>query len=82
MSATMSEQAILELLDREAIRDCLHRYSRGIDRRDFDLLKTVFWQDAIDEHGAYNPSSRIGGFLRDPLVVDQRFSVKGLHYIG
>jgi 3-phenylpropionate/cinnamic acid dioxygenase small subunit len=54
MSATVSEQAILELLDREAIRDCLHRYSRGIDRRDFDLLKTVFWQDAIDEHGAYN----------------------------
>ena len=54
MSGAATDPKILELQDREAIRDCLHRYSRGIDRRDFELLKTVFWPDAIDEHGAYN----------------------------
>ncbi len=54
MPAAVSEHAIKELQDREAIRDCMHRYSRAIDRRDFDLLKTVFWPEAIDEHGAYN----------------------------
>jgi hypothetical protein len=27
-----------------------------------------------------NPSSRIGGFLRCPLVADQRVRSKGLHY--
>jgi len=26
-----------ELADREAIRECLYRYCRGIDRRDADL---------------------------------------------
>jgi hypothetical protein len=54
MSGAGTDQKLRELQDREAIRDCLHRYSRGIDRRDFELLKTVFWPDAIDEHGAYN----------------------------
>ena len=39
-----------ELADREAIRDCLMRYSRGIDRRDPELLRTVYWPDASDEH--------------------------------
>jgi DNA invertase Pin-like site-specific DNA recombinase len=39
-------------------------------------------QDLSNQVAQLNPSSRIGGFLRDPLVVDQRFSVKGLHYIG
>ncbi|MDX0110591.1 nuclear transport factor 2 family protein, partial [Sinorhizobium meliloti] len=30
----MDEANISELLDREAIRDCLYRYCRGIDRGD------------------------------------------------
>jgi hypothetical protein len=29
-----------------------------------------------------NPSSRIGGFFRSALVIDQRVSRKGLHYRG
>jgi type IV secretory pathway protease TraF len=29
-----------------------------------------------------NPTSRIDGFLGGPPVLDQRFSVKGLHYIS
>jgi hypothetical protein len=48
------DAAIRELLDREAIRDCLHRYTRAVDRRDFQLLETVFWPDATDNHGAFN----------------------------
>ena len=41
------------LLDREAIRDCLNRYCRGIDRADEELLRGVYWPDARDSHGAY-----------------------------
>lgn len=48
------DAAIRELLDREAIRDCMHRYTRAVDRRDFELLKTVFWSDATENHGAFN----------------------------
>ena len=39
-----------ELVDREAIRDCLWRYCRGIDRCDTDLLHSAFWPDALDSH--------------------------------
>jgi hypothetical protein len=39
-----------ELADREAIRDCLYRYARAIDRSDADLLRTVYWPDATDAH--------------------------------
>ena len=39
-----------QLLDREAIRQVLFRYCRGIDRRDRAALDTVYWPDAIDDH--------------------------------
>lgn len=43
-------QFLDELADREAIRDCLWRYCRGIDRCDADLLHSSFWPDALDSH--------------------------------
>jgi hypothetical protein len=42
-----------ELADREAIRDCLYRYCRGIDRLDEDLLRDAYWPDAQDEHAGF-----------------------------
>jgi len=39
-----------ELADREAIRHCLARYCRGIDRLDEDLLQSVYWDGAMDDH--------------------------------
>jgi hypothetical protein len=42
-----------EMADREAIRDCLYRYCRGIDRADADLLRTVYWPGAMDYHTGF-----------------------------
>ncbi len=42
-----------EVTDREAIRDCLYRYCRGIDRLDLDLIRSAYWPDATDEHGNF-----------------------------
>ncbi|WP_371260891.1 nuclear transport factor 2 family protein [Bradyrhizobium sp. Cp5.3] len=42
-----------ELLDREAIRDCIYRYCRGIDRADEAALRSAYWPDATDQHGIY-----------------------------
>lgn len=39
-----------ELADREAIRDCLYRYSRGVDRCDEAMLRSAYWPDAHDDH--------------------------------
>jgi hypothetical protein len=42
-----------EWADREAIRNCMFRYSRAIDRCDMELLKTVYWPGAIDRHTGF-----------------------------
>jgi hypothetical protein len=42
-----------ELADREAIRECLYRYSRGTDRCDEEMLRSAYWEDAIDDHLAF-----------------------------
>ena len=57
----------LELLDREAIRDCLYRYCRGIDRSDEALLRGTYWPDATDRHGAY--SGPVEGFFQSVAAV-------------
>ena len=42
-----------EMADREAIRDCLFRYCRGIDRMDPELLATAYWPGAMDYHTGF-----------------------------
>jgi SnoaL-like domain len=39
------------LADLEQIRDLAIRFSQGLDREDADLLRSVFWPDATDDHG-------------------------------
>lgn len=46
---------------REAIRDCLMRYCRAIDRVDRELLETVYWPEATDDHGSFSGSAQ--GFM-------------------
>lgn len=36
---------------REQIRDILHRYCKGIDRRDWELVRSCFADDHIHNHG-------------------------------
>lgn len=52
-----TDQIAAELADREAIRDCIYRYCRGIDRIDRELLLSAYWPDAIDEHGNFSTRS-------------------------
>ena len=39
--------------DREAIYAQLARYCRGVDRRDDELLRSIYWPDATDHHGPF-----------------------------
>lgn len=41
------------LLAERAITGVLLTYARAVDRQDWDLLRTVFHPDAIDDHGPY-----------------------------
>ena len=42
------------LADRAEITDVVHRYARGIDRRDFDLVRRYYHPDATDHHGGFS----------------------------
>ena len=51
--AQSSAEALQALLDKQAISETLLRYSRAIDRRDADLMRRVYWPDAIDDHAVF-----------------------------
>jgi len=64
-AAPESGERLQALLDRDAIRECLYRYCRGIDRADEQALRSAYWPDATDRHGAYDgPAS---GFIDKAL---------------
>lgn len=41
-----------EVRDRAMLADLVMRYCRGVDRRDFALVRSLYWDDALDHHGA------------------------------
>jgi ketosteroid isomerase-like protein len=46
-------QKLERLIDRQEIVDCIHRYTRALDRHDDELLVSVFHEDAVDNHGGW-----------------------------
>ncbi|HET8612091.1 MAG TPA: nuclear transport factor 2 family protein [Sphingomonas sp.] len=70
MSAA-SDAALSALLDKQALHELAMRYSRAIDRRDPELLATVYHPDAHDEHGAFfdGPASTFIANLKKTMAV-------------
>lgn len=77
-TAPVVQPGLQALLDREAIRDCLARYCRGIDRCDEAALRSAYWDDATDCHGAWNGSAR--GFI-DQALAKLRQGGRRVHQI-
>lgn len=67
MTSQTEASAIVELLDRQAIRDLMAQYARGIDRMDWELVRSCYHHDAHDDHGAYRGD--VDGFI-DFLASD------------
>lgn len=44
---------LAQLADLECIRAAARRYSRGVDRLDAAEMKSAYWPDATDDHGAF-----------------------------
>lgn len=75
----MSTLDLQALLDREAIRECLYRYCRGIDRLDEQALRSSYWPDATDNHGAYKGTA--AGFI-DMALEKLKNSGRMIHQIS
>lgn len=75
----LTEAKLTELTDREAIRDCIYRYCRGIDRADETTLRSSYWPDATDRHGAY--SGPVEGFFRWAREVFAT-GARNVHQVG
>lgn len=53
-AALARQQTLLgQLSDRQSIIDCTIRFCRGVNRRDKDLMRSVFHADALDDHGFF-----------------------------
>lgn len=73
------DQRLTGLLDREAIRDCIFRYCRGVDRGDEAALRSAYWPDATDNHGRY--SGPVEGFFQWALSGVKPES-RNIHQVG
>ncbi|MGI4813733.1 MAG: nuclear transport factor 2 family protein [Janthinobacterium lividum] len=45
------EMAVRDLLVKQRLHELEMAYCRGVDRRDPELLRSIFFEDAIEEHG-------------------------------
>lgn len=47
----MTDNALQTLIDKDAIRELVLLYSRGVDRKDGPLLRDLYTEEATDTHG-------------------------------
>jgi hypothetical protein len=49
----LCEDALTDLIAKEAVRDRIYRYCRAVDRGDIEALRGCYWPDGTDNHGAF-----------------------------
>ncbi|WP_061009023.1 nuclear transport factor 2 family protein [Vibrio sp. CUB2] len=44
------QQKLQQLLDKQDITEVIFRHARSLDRMDAELMKSTYWEDAIEDH--------------------------------
>jgi hypothetical protein len=47
------EPRLQALLDKQEVTELIHAYCNAADRHDYDLMRRLYHDDAIDDHGAF-----------------------------
>ena len=76
--ATLDTAAVQALLEKQAITEQLMRYSRAMDRRDWELARSVYWPDAADDH--INYQGDVAGFLDH--AANFLIDMPTMHFLG
>ena len=53
MTSMPTPEELRQVIDRQQIYDCIVRYCSGVDRFDRDMVRGVYHDDAMDDHGAF-----------------------------
>ncbi|MGC4252161.1 MAG: nuclear transport factor 2 family protein [Sphingobium sp.] len=79
MTSHSLTESMQRLVDKAEIRDAICRYARGVDRGDWDLVRSGYHPDAYDAHGDYKGD--IDGFI---AWLDERFAEvdNSMHFLG
>ena len=78
-STAEQRRLLIRLRAKEDIQDALLRYCRGVDRRDFDLMRSAYHPDATDDHGGYRGD--VSGLIR--WVEERHRNVAhSMHFLG
>lgn len=76
----MATSAEIEtLLARQQIADVIYSYARGIDRMDFDLVRSCYHPDAYDDHGGFGGT--VDEFLASAKAFLPRWTATQ-HFMG
>ncbi len=77
--ATPRDPAVQELLDKQAIVEVLMKYCRGVDRRDPDLLTSIYHPDAYDDHvGRHFDGTTVGQGLVDWMYEEMEVTTHNI----
>lgn len=74
------DKLLQELIDREAIRDCLLRGTLGNDLQDAELWKSAYWPDAYEDHAWYKGNAH--AFIDETVPMLLETMDEAWHQIG
>ncbi|WP_441963300.1 nuclear transport factor 2 family protein [Mycolicibacterium houstonense] len=77
MSSATSDPQLQEMLDEFALRKLVHGYCRAVDRGDIATLRSLYHQDAEDDHGSFSSGS-VDEFVR--TLVDARPYLRSMQH--
>lgn len=74
-----SADALQRLVDKDQIRDAINRYAQGVDRGDWEQVRSGYHPDAYDAHGDYKGG--VDGFIE---WLQNRFDGvdNSMHFLG